>query len=330
MKDAPRSALSRAEHRDVLLAAAGPGGSLRRIGDDHLALHRPGGARGAGTLGVTFEALDVTRARIGGLPFSTGFAQKRGCATLDIMAEGRTWFRDPALHAAFDGHTDDGFFDGFDRVLFAGGAMGAYGAAAFSVACPGATLLLMQLYASLARDVAPWERRFRSAWALDFESRYGNAARMIDAASRVYLVTDPWEAADATHASLFQGDHVVRLPAAHAGADIQGRLEAIGILDRLLAGAESGVLTPMRFAQLWRGRRRDADWLAGLMRKVDRADRPWLQAMVAGHVLRHVDDPASRRRLDAALARLAEDGRGAPASPVPDLPEAARSLLAGE
>ncbi len=330
MTDAPRSALNRADHRDLLLAAAGGGGSLRQIGDDHLVLHRPGGARGSGTLLVTFEALDVTRARGSGLPFSTGMARKRGWATLDIMAEGRGWFRDRALYETFDHFTDDGFFDAFDSVVFAGGAMGAYGAAAFSVACPGSVVVLMQPYASLARDVAPWERRFRPAWSLEFGPRYGNAARMIDAAARVYVVTDPWEAADAMHASLFRGDHVIRLPAAHAGTDIQARLETIHILDRLLAGAHGGTLTPVRFAQLWRARRRDAVWLSGLMRKIDRTDRPWLQAMAAGHILRRTGHPAARRRLNAALARLAEAGRTAPGDLTPAAPPgAARGLPAG-
>ena len=331
MTDAPRPSLSRADHRDALLAAAGDVGYLRQVGDDHLALHRPGGARGGDTLLVTFEALDTTRARDGGLPFSTGLASKRGWATLDIMAEGRTWFRDRALYDFFDGLTDDGFFDDFDSVVFAGGAMGAYGAAAFSVACPGATVFLMQPYATLDRDVAPWERRFRAAWSLEFGPRYGNAARMTDAANRVYVVTDPWESADAIHASLFQGDHVVRLPAPHAGTDIQARLETISILDRLLAGAESGSLGPQRFAQLWRARRRDADWLSGLMRKVDRTDRPWLQALVAGHILRRTNHPAARRRLNAALSRLAAEGRKAPGDLEPTAPEGAPPvLLAGE
>ncbi|WP_179379521.1 phosphoadenosine phosphosulfate reductase [Jannaschia marina] len=318
---------SRADHRDALLAAAGDVGYLRQLGDDHLALFRPGGD----TLVVSFEALDTTRARADGLPLSTAIARKRGWATLDIMAEGRTWFRDDAVHDFFDTLTDDGFFDDYDDVLFVGGGMGAYGAAAHSVAAPGATVFLMQPYATLDRDVAPWERRFRAAWALPFGPRYGNAARMIDAAARVYLVTDPTETRDAMHASLFDGDHVTRLVAPHAGSDIQARLEEIGILRRLLAGAQTGNLTPQRFAQLWRARRQNPGWLMGLLRKTDRLDRPWLSALVAGHMVRKGAGPAARRRLNDALSRLASAGREAPGDLEPAPVKAPdRQLLAGE
>ncbi|SDY91037.1 hypothetical protein SAMN05444004_10467 [Jannaschia faecimaris] len=327
MDDRKMQPMSRADHRKALIEAAGDLGYLRQIGDDHLALFRPGGD----TLVVSFEALDTTRARDGGLPISTGLARKRGCATLDIMAEGRTWFRDEDLHDFFDNLTDDGFFDDYDSVLFVGGGMGAYGAAAHSVAAPGATVFLMQPYATLNREIAPWERRFRSAWAMAFEPRYGNAAQMIDAANRVYVITDPTEAADAMHATLFQGEHVIRCAAHHAGADIQARLEEINILDRLLAGAEAGNLTPLRFAQLWRGRRQNSAWLMGLLRKTDRMDRPWLSALVAGHMVRKGASPAARRRLNAALSRLASEGRSAPGglepTPVPHHP---KTLMAGE
>lgn len=328
MPDDQTQPLSRADHRAALTAAAGDIGYLRQVGDDHLALFRPGGD----TLVVTFDTLEACRARDGGLPVSTGLARKRGWATLDIMAEGRTWFRDDALHDFFDALTDDGFFDDHEEVLFVGGGMGAYGAAAHSIAAPGATVFLMQPYATLDRRIAPWERRFRSAWALPFGPRYGNAARMIDAARRVYVITDPTEAADAMHASLFQGDHVTRIAAHHAGADIQKRLEETNILDRLLAGAEGGGLTPLRFAQLWRARRQNATWLTGLLRKVDRLDRPWLTALVAGHMVRRdIAGPAARRRLNAALSRLAADGRGAPGDLKPAAKDdPARPRLAGE
>ncbi|CTQ50417.1 hypothetical protein [Jannaschia donghaensis] len=329
MPDPKTQPMTRAEHRDALLAAAGDAGYLRQIGDDHLALFRP--AEDSDTLIVSFEGLDATRGRAGGLPVSTGLARKRDWATLDIMAEGRTWFRDDDLHDYFDTLTDDGFFDDYDSVVFVGGGMGAYGAAAHSVAAPGSTVFVMQPYATLDRAIAPWEQRFRSAWSLPFGPRYGNAARMIDAAARVYVVTDPTEAADAMHASLFQGSHVTRIAAYHAGADIQARLEETGILDRLLAGAESGALTPLRFAQLWRGRRQNGTWLMGLMRKTDRMDRPWLSALVAGHMVRKGAGQAARRRLNAALSRLAAEGRKAPGdlepSPIGQQP---RTLMAGE
>lgn len=316
------------DHRDALRRAAGEDGYLRELGTGHLALFRPGGS----TLLVEFDDLRAVEARPGGLPWSAGLHDKRGWTTLSILARGRDWYRDDAVHDFFDDLTDDGTFDAYDNVIFFGAGIGAYGAAAHSVAAPGATVFLIVPYATLDRDVTPWERRFRSARSLPFGPRYGNAARMVDAARRVYVVTDPRQHADAMHASLFTGDHIVRLPAANGGPDVRTRLERIGILDRLVAGAESGALTPLRFARLWRARRRDEEFLLRLLRRLEDGDRPWLTAVLAGFMLRggKSSGPA-RRRLNAALFDLADSGREAPRGLSPEPPRLGeRILMAGE
>lgn len=314
------------EHRRLLTDYVGADGTIEDIGESHLSLFRPGG----NTLLVEFDEMHAIRSREGGLPWGAGLARKRGYATLTIAARGATWFRDSQLHDHFDGLTDDGLFDDYDTVIFAGGGMAAYGAAAFSVAAPGAVVFLAQPYATLDRDVTPWEDRFRTARRLSFGPRYGNAAQMIDAAVRVYVVTDPTRPLDAMHASLFQGRHVTRLPAPHAGPDIWGQLQSLGILDRLVAGAE-GRLSRLRFAQLWRARHSDPVWLNRVLRKLDGMDRPWLTAVWAGAMLRREDSPMARRRLNAALSALADQGRDAPAGLRPQPVERAeRMLLAGE
>jgi hypothetical protein len=111
---------------------------------------------------------------------------------------------------------------------------------------------------------------------------------------------------------LFRGRHVTHLRANHAGTRVWGQLSSVGILDRLVAGAEAGTLTELRFAQLWRGRRRDRDWLSGMMRKLDRQKRPYLQGMFARHVTQRLDSTAAKRRLMAAQSSLAEMGRSLP------------------
>ncbi|WGH78851.1 phosphoadenosine phosphosulfate reductase [Jannaschia ovalis] len=318
-------ALSRTDHRAALeAAAAGRDGELRALGDDHMVLRRSGND----TLLVSFEDLDQLRQTPGGLPWSTKLLRKRRWSTLTVMCDGRTWFRDPALYAYFDQLTDDGVFDDYARVIFAGGGIGAYAAGAYSVAAPGAIVCLVQPYATLDREVAPWEGRFRSSRALDFTSRYGNAAQMIEAAAQVYLITDPTRAADAMHASLFQGDHVLRLNTPHAGEDIWARLREIGILDRVVAMAGNGQLTRAGFAELWRRRRHDPGYQAGLMRKLDGMNRPWLTALLAGYILRNGENAAARRRLNDALVRLEEQGHAAPAGL--SLRPRGAMLLAGE
>ncbi|UWQ20367.1 phosphoadenosine phosphosulfate reductase [Jannaschia sp. W003] len=299
-----------------LVETARDGGWLRDVGDRHMAHHRPGGA----TLLVGFEELETARERDEPAPWTARLAAKRGYATLTILADGRTWYRDPALEALFDELTDEGFFDEFDTVIFAGGGAEGYAASAYSVAAPGATVFAVQPLATLDRALTPWERRFRSAWALAWGPRYAYAPDLVGGAERVYVVSDPTETFDAMHASLFRGPHVMHLPATHAGPEIWQRLETIGILDRLVAGAESGALTPLRFAQLWRGRRRDRAWLGGMLRKLDRRGRPWLTGLFARYVADRHDSAPARRRLADARARLCEEGRALPGEEPPAEP----------
>ena len=307
-----------AERLGEPVAEAGGEAFLRRVGDRHLAQFVPGGGR----LLVTFEDGAAVERRASGRPWARQLAAKRGYATLAVVSDGRTWFRDRALATFFDELTDDGLFDEFDAATFAGTGPGAYAAAAYSVASPGATVFAVQPVATLERDLTPWEPRFRSARALDW-GRYGYAPDMVEAAGRVWIVSDPRETFDAMHASLFRGPHVTHLRAPHAGSDVGARLESVGILDKLVSGAEAGALTPLRFAQLWRGRRRDMGWLMGMMRRLDRLDRPWLMGLFARHVTQRHDSAAARRRLTAARMRLAAAGRELPADR--DQPEAARA-----
>lgn len=290
-------------HRSAL---AGTAGELRQVGDDHVVLRR----EGTGTLLVTFDTLEAARGRPDGLPIGSTLAASHGWATLDVLADGATWFRAPELHDLFDHFADEGMFETFARTIFAGGGMGGYGAAAFSVASPGAIVLTIQPRATLARDVAPWDRRFRDAYALDWSGRYGDASRLVEAASRVHVVYDPAEATDAMHATLFRGPHVIPLRAPQGGRDLVQRIESAKLMDDLIADATDGTLDPARFARLWRSRRQDPNWLVGLLRQAEQRDRPWLAAIVAARAVAEGRGKAATRRLDAALSRL--DERGTP------------------
>lgn len=287
---------------------SGTKGWLRQIGPDHVALYVPGNEN----LLVAFDMADAARGRSPAGCWHDALVGKRGYSTLTIIAGARSWFRDPALTHLFDELTDEEFFDDFETVTFAGSGAGGYAACAYSVAAPGATVFAVRPIATLERASVPWEQRFRSAWALDWANRYGYAPEMVEAAKQVYIITDPYEPGDAAHASLFRGRHITHLRANHAGSRVWQQLGSIGILDRLVAGAMSGTLGEKRFAQLWRGRRRDRDWLSGLMRKLDRMNRPYLQGVFARYVTRRLDNTAARRRLVAAQATLREAGRALP------------------
>jgi hypothetical protein len=305
---------------------AGPDGWLRTLGARHVALFQPGG----GTLLVSFEPLAPLLRRAPVRIWSDALAERLGWATLTVASRGRTWYRDPAVFDFFDALTDDGVFDDYDRVVFTGAGVHGYAAAAFSVAAPGAVVVLLGPYATLDPHEAPWEHRFRSDRRLSFGPRYGFAPAMVDAAARAFVISDPAEAADAMHASLFRGPHVMRLAAPHAGPRLGARLGAMGIVDDIVEAAAARTLTRLRFAQLWRARHDDEVWLANVLRKLDAARRPWLQAVFAGGVLDRTGAAAARRRLNEALARLAEEGMEAPGGRLPAPVGGDRLMLAGE
>ena len=196
-------------------------GFFEAIDAQHHAFHVTGGD----TLLVTFES----GAKLWGPDVATAI----DASLLMIHADGPTWFRSPDLFDFVDDLTDEGFFDDFDTVLFAGAGMGAYGAGAFCVAAPGAEVLLMQPIATLERAKVPWEVRNRKAWSLRWGPRYSYAPRSVQAANHVTVISDPTETLDAMHASLFQADHTTHLRIPHAGPRVLTMLHSINLLTPL-------------------------------------------------------------------------------------------------
>lgn len=250
------------------------------------------------TLLVTFEEAGAVRARPeGGMPTGFTLALAQGWSQLALMAEGPTWFRDPAVYRQFDRLVDDAFFEDFDRVLFYGAGMGGYAAAAYSVAAPGATVLALSPRATLDPAVAGWDPRHRAARRLNFTDRYGFAPDMVEAAARAFVVHDPAERLDAMHAALFHKPWVTPLRARWMGARLDLVLERIEALDDVLLAAMEGILTPSLFARAIRNRRRFNPYLRHMLSLAQQAGKPARETMICRSVTARLRAPAFRRRL---------------------------------
>ena len=259
-------------------------GFFDRVGAEHMALYVQEGD----TLLVTFD--EVGRILHNGrnaLPVGFDAVSKREWSYLSLIAEGPTWFRDEALYTFFDRLIDEDFFDSFDQVIFFGaGPMCGHAAAAYSVASPGASLLALSPAASLNREDAPFELRFRRAWRKDFRHRYGFAPAMAEAASQAVIVYDPAEMLDAAHAAQFRGPRVSRLRFRGAGGDILSLLEPNANLDRCLKALANGRLNPLRFAQITRRLRQTSpDYLKRLLRRAEERGGARLSMIAARHGL---------------------------------------------
>ncbi len=279
-------------------------GALRKIGQQN-GFAEPLGKSHAGifveqgdTLLVTFEsmpgieALSETRT-----PLGFDMVAAHGWSSLSILSHGDTWFRDPRVYGFFDQLLDDGFFDDFEKVIFFGAGPCGYAAAAYSVAAPGARVLVLQPQATLDPRVTEWDDRFYEQRRRDFTSRYGFAPDMLDAAQHAYVLYDPRETLDAMHSALFERRNVTRLRMPFMGGALQSDLLTLDLMPSLLKAVSEDRLGTYEFAQMMRARRDHPPYLRKLLARLDSEERDGLAQLLCQNVVARMHAPRFRRRL---------------------------------
>jgi hypothetical protein len=255
---------------------------------------------------VTFGSIEEARRAPGALPLGLDHVTRNGWSVLAVMSLGDTWFRDPAVWRHFDRLTDDGFFEDFDSVLFAGSGPGGYAAAAFAVAAPGARVLAIRPYATLDPAVAGWDKRHPAARRWDWTSRYGFAPDMLQGASCAWVLHDPAQPLDAMHAALFHRPNVLSLPCRQGGARLDRLLQETDALPRLLDLAMEGTLGRAAFGRIWRARRRNLPYLRALLQTLEAGKRrPRRLVHLCRFGLTTADRPLYERKLAALDPRRA-------------------------
>lgn len=266
---------SRAEWHALLDAHADVHGFHLSLGSDHGALF----TEDDDTLLVTFEPAGIVRDRSEtGLPFGLDVAGREGWSQLCLYCEGDTFFRVDPVYRFFDTLIELAFFDRFDRVVFYGAGSCGHAAAAFSVAAPGASVLLVRPVSTLSTDRAVWDRRYATRRRTDFDSRYGAANEMLEAAERVVMIHDPMIAEDAMHSALLAGDDRLSLQVPYLGPTPERDLEAMGVLVPMLRALGRGKFTQARFFDLYRRRRGHAPYLRRVLTRLQKRQRAGLEA----------------------------------------------------
>lgn len=292
------------EWKTKLVAIADEHGMYQPLGDKHFATF----IDAKNTLLVSFETIQGIHALSEtAQPFGFDMVRAQGWSHLCLIADGDTWFRDDRVYGFFDQLIDDGFFEEFDKVVFYGAGPCGYAAAAFSVAAPGATVVAIQPQATLDPRMTEWDDRFVEMRRTSFTDRFGYAPDMLEAADHAYIIYDPRENLDAMHSALFERSNVSRLRMPGMGDALQTSLIAMDMLYQILSLAGEGKLSDQAFYQLYRARRTNSDYLRKMMTRLDRADRPYLTAMLCRNVIRRIRAPKFRRRL-VDLERRAEEG----------------------
>ncbi|MEO9682554.1 MAG: phosphoadenosine phosphosulfate reductase [Tateyamaria sp.] len=297
--------LPKAEWLNRLAGVAEENGFFQPLGGKHFAAH----VRRGDTLIVTFETVQGMRALSeDSEPLGWKLVREHGWSHLLIASDGDTWFRDRHVFGLFDRMIDDGFFDNFENVLFYGAGPCGYGAAAFSVASPGARVVAIQPQATLDPRVAEWDDRFVEKRRVDFTSRYGYAPDMLDACDRAYVFYDPVEHLDAMHAALFTRAGVTQFRMRNMGDAIQSDMLEMRILLPLLEKAADGSLDDADLAKLYRQRRTYPGYLRRVMAALDSAERTDLTYMLAQSVTARMKAPRFQRRLSEIDALRAMQG----------------------
>lgn len=303
--DADLSGLGWAEWCERANELAGDDGYAEQLGDRHAALlieRKP-------TLLVTFESFSrLPELSPQAQPFGWSMAKALGWSHLGLISATDTWFRDARVYGYFDRLIDDGFFDEFEQVIFYGTGPCGYAAAAFSVAAPGAKVVMLSPQATLDPRVAEWDDRFLRMRRVSFSDRYGYAPDMLDAAAEAVLLYDPEIELDAMHAALFTRSNVMKFRTRYLGYQIEPALLRMGVTQRLLAQVSANKLTRLSLAQLYRRRRQDTPYLISVLQRLMADDRIHLTILHCQNALaRKVGGPRFRRALSLMRARAQEE-----------------------
>lgn len=292
---------TQADWKDNLREIGAREGFYEELGAQHTALFVERGK----TLIVTFENLDHVYGRAEDrMPWGFGFVEQQGWSMLGMMASDWTWYRDDAVHDFFDRLRDEGFFEKFDKVVFYGASMGAYAASVFSAAAPGCQVVAISPQATLSREIAPWEQRYRKAWRRDYTGRYGYGPEMSASAEKVHLFYDPRNTMDSMHAALFQGDNVVKYRCRFMGHRIASLWIQLGLLKPIVTECVSGEMTTTKFYQWMRARRENSRFQKEMLQTLQEMQRPRLLIRYCEAVLARRRAPHFRNAMKAARASL--------------------------
>lgn len=301
----PEIKMGRQEWREKLGQMGREEGFYEDLGDEHTALF----VRRGSTLIVTFENLDhVFERNDTRLPWAFDYVETRNWSILGLMAHDWTWYRDASVYDLFDRLRDEGFFKGFERVVFYGASMGGYAAATFSSAAPGSTVIAISPQATLDRDIARWETRYLKVWRRNFTDRYGYAPDNVAHADKVHLFFDPTAQLDAMHASLFQSDNVIKYRCRFMGHRIASLWTSMGILKNVVEEGIDGTLDRHKFYGWMRKRKDSTRYQKELLARIENLERPKLLIQYCQYILSKRRAPAFRhamRKANAALTKKA-------------------------
>ncbi len=225
---------------------------------------------GGDTLAVTFDNLSSIGEYDPPQPWLRWRMEKAGIPILGIMAQRKDWYRNADTPALITALRDAGLFARFRRVVFVGASMGGFAALAYATLVPGAAVLAFSPQTTLARDLAPFERRYRYAarkWDW-FDPAFIDGASVGLAGAEVTLIYDPFVSEDRAHARRVTGANVRHVPVPLMGHRAIRQIKLVGGLQELITGVVLGSPNMRAFWQTFRARRGLVAWQRALVAEV--------------------------------------------------------------
>lgn len=212
---------------------------------------------------VTFDNLSNVNDRSPGRePWAFKYAKDISISHLGVMAHVADWYRDSDLIERFQKLADEGFFEGYDRVIFAGVSMGGYAAIAFGSLVPGAHVISVNPQSTLDTDLVPWETRYEGGRRQDWTLPLSDASKLTAKLERVNIFYDPYHELDKQHVSRFEGDNIRVFNCRHSNHKTAVFLRKINALKPVMNAVIFDELDDVEFYRLYRGRR-DLKWYRG-------------------------------------------------------------------
>ncbi len=283
---------------------------------------------GSDVLAVTFDNLSSVGEYVPPQPWLRWRVEQAGISLLGIMASRKDWYRNTDTATLLAALRDAGLFARFRRVVFVGASMGGFAALAYASIVPGAAVLAFSPQTTLARTLAPFERRYRYAarkwdWA---DPAFLDGAGVGLAGAEVTLVYDPFVKEDRAHALRIVGNNVRHVPAPLMGHRAIRQIKLVGGLQELIEGVVRGNPDMTAFWQTFRARRGQIAWQRALVAEaVARGHAGLLPGALAALRRSNPESGYARRELRRLAKRaksdtqIVDDLRPAPATePVPD------------
>jgi len=214
---------------------------------------------------VTFDNLsNVNDAAPLREPWAYKFARDNGLSHLGVMAHVSDWYRDADLIRRFERLVQKGFFDGYDRVTFAGVSMGGYAAMAFGSLVEGSHVIAINPQTTLDEGLVPWETRYENGRRQDWTLPLGDAAALTGKLGRLNVFYDPYHELDQKHLDRLSGDNIRIFKCWFSSHKTAVFLRKIDALKAVMQHCIFDELTEPVFYKLYRGRR-DLPWYRGAL-----------------------------------------------------------------